>query len=356
MTGPSTNFYVGPQQQHYTIPKNLLCYFSDYAKVCLESSFKESRENAVRLPDVDPDTFQWLLLWLYTGKIEIHSYYQHKQGLQWHEKLSQAWQVSCRVHMLGERLLFDDRLFWSGVQVQLLHVIQKAKYLETVMPLKPELVEEVLSGSAPIRYPNAVSRECHSLRPLMVEQLCTYKFCTTTDFMDWIECFELDGGFAAEIMVYMADVIGWAVKRWAGQTGRPVDVVQKALKDAEEKGYSQFIMMRPKTCDEVWLALRSIFTSAGCQAVDFRSYSHCFELDGELAAEILNVMARELLWVVEVWGMDKGEVVDVVAEQEKEERMKELEERIAQNISHIRQYIQRLMPRNWDGVDTGRGM
>ena len=67
ITGPSTNFYVGPDKTHYTIPKRLLYEFSAFAKPCLEGNFAEATANATWLPDVSPDVFQWIWKWLYQG-------------------------------------------------------------------------------------------------------------------------------------------------------------------------------------------------------------------------------------------------------------------------------------------------
>lgn len=95
---------------------------------------------------------------------------------------------------------------------------------------------------------------------------------------------------------------------------------------------------RPKTRQEVWLALRYICIFAGCQTTDFRAYYQCFELDGEFAAEILNYMGQELLWIVDVWGKKRGLMVDVAAEREEEERA-------AQEKSDLEHIVQKIMRR-----------
>ena len=316
MTGPSTNFYVGPQNTTYTIPERLVCHYSDYTKACLASSFREGGANAVSLPDVDPDIFQWLWQWLYTGKMKVSRLWDWCKD----ERFVQACQVLCRVHFLGERLLFDARLLDHTIQWQLNATIEKAKIFGKIMPLTPEIVDEVLSESAPVRYCGQMNCQMNwenrSLRPFVLGNLRTFEFCTGGDWMEYAECFQLDGAFAAELMVFLAGELKWAVERWEAQVGWPVDVAEKNLEYAKHD-YYQCVVIRPKICDGVWLALRYMCTFAGCMSTDFRAYGQCFELDGEFAANILNYMALELLWIVEMWGWERGEEVDVAAERER---------------------------------------
>lgn len=338
MTGPSTNFYVGLDEKHYTIPKRLLYHFSDYARICLEGSFWEADVNAAWLPDVDSDVFQWLWQWLYTGKLKVYQSYNFMSDWSEDEQLQQACQVLCRLHVLGERLLFDERFLQDEVQRKLMKVIERAKTSRSTTPLTPQIVEEILSDSAPVQYGSIWNWQSTSLRPFVVEQLCTLDFCTTTDFVDWVGCFELDGAFAAEIMAFMADELKWAVKRWEAQVGSPVDVLEKKKQFAEDRGNSKCLEIRPKKHQGVWLALRIICTFAGCTTTDLRAYSQCFEVDGAFAVEILAYMAEELRWIVERWGEERGSRVDVAVEKEEEER-------IAQEESDLQRMVDRIMRR-----------
>ena len=199
-------------------------------------------------------------------------------------------------------------------------VVEIANRDGRAMPLTPEIVEEVLSESALVQYEPYWNWYIDYLRHFVVNQLCTFGFCTTTEFVDWIGCFELDGAFAAEMMAYMADELKWAVKRWEAQVGWPVDVLEKKKRIVEEQGNHKWVEKRSKNPQGVWLALRYICTFAGCTKTDLRAYSPCFELDGTFAAEILKYMAEEWRWVVERWGEERGWKVDVVAEREDEER------------------------------------
>lgn len=339
MTGPSTNFYVGPQGVHCTIPKRLLYHFSDYARVCLEGHFSEADANAIWLSDIDPDIFQWLWQWLYNGELEVHRLHHWNWKIGRGERLEQVCQVLCRVHILGERLFFDSRLLVDSVQRQLDAVIEEAKAFEEYMPLTPKIVEEVLLNSAPVQYGGSMSWASPSLRPSVLRHLCDFQFCTTVEFLDYVECFERDGAFAAEIMGFLASELKWAVNRWEEQIDSPVDVRERKKRIAEGEGSSQCLTMRFKTRQGAWLALRYIPTFVGCITIDFRVYSRCFEIDGEFAAGIMHYMAQELLWIVEIWGEERGSTVDVAAEKEEEAR-------IAQEESDLQHMVDRIMRRD----------
>ena len=331
MTGPSTDFYVGPQEKHYTIPKRLVCQFSDYAKTCLESRFSEAGANAVFLPDVDPDVFQYLWQWLYTGELRI----PRSNTWDWDqsniERFTEICRPLCRLHTLGERLLFDYRFLELVVQHQLEEAIEEANSNGKVMTLSPEIVEEVLSESTPVVYDKSILSDVPSLRPFVLRHLCTFDFCITVNFMNYAHCFEKDGAFAAEIMIYLASEVKWAKERWEAQVRRPVDVFRKQVQVTEDEGSSQCIALRTKLGEGVWVVLRRICTSAECSATGIRRFSNLFGMDGVFAAEFLNHMATELLLTIERWGEEREENVDFAEEKEEEERL----EHEAEALQHM---------------------
>ena len=196
MTGASTNFYVGPEHKHYTIPKRLIYHFSDYARVCLEGSFSETAANAIWLPDIDPDVFQFLWQWLYSGKLSIHRYCTMDddwRDLNEDEQCQRVCQLLCRVHMLGERLLFDWR-FLLDVQRNLDALLEKVKH----SPFTPKILQEVFSESAPVELLTL------DLRGFVLNHWMSFDLCTTIDYYKYVECFEQDGAFAAKMMAYVA--------------------------------------------------------------------------------------------------------------------------------------------------------
>lgn len=331
MTGPSTNFYVGPQQKHYTIPKRLLYHFSDYAKACLEGQFSEAGANAVFLPDVDPNVFQYLWLWLYSGELTIPPHYICDWGKSRSENFTDNCRLFCQLHILGERLLFDHRFLGSIVQRRFDDFI-KEENPSKGMALSPEIFEEVLTDSTPVIYEESVFWNIRSLRPFMLEHLCTFECCTTVDFTDYADCFEMDGGFAAEIVIYLASEIKWAKDQWKAQVGQPVDVFKDQELVTEDEGSSQCIATSSKLSKGVWVVLRRLCTSVDCSATEIRGFRNLFEMDGDFVAEFLNHMATELLLTVERWGEEKGEKVDFVAEKERREEEEEATKRLVQKI------------------------
>ncbi|CAD6590043.1 MAG: hypothetical protein ASARMPREDX12_004161 [Alectoria sarmentosa] len=302
LTGPSTNIYVGPEEVHYTIPKQLLYRFSDFAKPCLEGDFFEAGANAIWLPDVDPDVFQWVWQWLYTGRMDVDDlhYFQSE------EKNQKACELLCQTYMLGERLLLD-RDFLRDVKKQLKELTETAKKGEIRMPWTADIIHQVLSGSAPAQFGDGyINWKNPSLRPFLLGKLRTIDFCTNFDFSNCGESFKLDGEFTAELMEYLAAEMKWAVELWEAQTDSSVDIAEKKLELAQAEGTSESITKRSKGYQGIWLAL-----------------SQCFELDGSFAAELLNFMAIELRWIIERWGQERGPKVDVMQEKEDRERIEE---------------------------------
>ena len=307
------------QHEHFTIPKRLIYYFSDYTKMCLEGHSSEAKANAVNLPDVDPDVFQVLWQWLYQGELGVRDRYRQYHGS---EQLQKSFRMLCQVYFLGERLLFDDRLFWN-VLSELGSLIEEAKTASFPTLLTPAMVEDVFVNSAPVRYEYWQFTSV-SLRPWVLDRLRTFDFCTTVDFMDYTECFQKDGAFAAELMIYMTDLTRWAMERWGRQTDQTIDAakMKKWFADDPEPYTS---MIPPPPQQAIWSALKVMCTSAGCTADDLRAYSSFFELNPAFTVELLGYMAAELRWTVYWWGWERWEDVDWAAE--KEEEWRELEEK-----------------------------
>ena len=319
MTGPSACFSVGPQEKLFTIPKRLLNHFSDYAKTCLESSSSEASAIAIRLLDVDPDVLQYLWQWLYSGNLWVTRCDNYSENWGRHEELVQTCQILCRVHVLGERLLFDYRFLRFVVLMQLDNVIEEANTYELKTPLSPEVVEEVLSGSAPVDYASNDNWSMFALRSVVLRHLCSYQFYTTVDFKNYVKCFQIDGAFATELVVFLASEIKWAKQRAEAELGWPVDVFGKEDEVTADQGSDQSTPVMTKLNVGVWVALRRICTSERCDSNDIREFSKYFELDGAFAAAFLNHMATEFSLTVERWGKERGEKVDIAAEKGEEE-------------------------------------
>jgi hypothetical protein len=57
---------VGAAKEHYTLHKDLLCFYSDFFRAALNGSFKEAVERKIELPDVKIEVFETFQVWLYT--------------------------------------------------------------------------------------------------------------------------------------------------------------------------------------------------------------------------------------------------------------------------------------------------
>lgn len=60
---------VGPDQEVFTIHKNLLCNTAPYFKAALNGSFIEAQEQSIEMPEDDPTMFECFQVWIYTGSI-----------------------------------------------------------------------------------------------------------------------------------------------------------------------------------------------------------------------------------------------------------------------------------------------
>lgn len=65
--------YVGPGKQEYTAHKEVLTEIKFFA-ACLDSGFRESKENEMSLPEEEPEIFEKILEYLYQDKIEAEQF------------------------------------------------------------------------------------------------------------------------------------------------------------------------------------------------------------------------------------------------------------------------------------------
>lgn len=233
------------------------------------------------------------------------------------EQRRRECQLLCQVEMLGERLLFDGRLY-DAIGKELDALIE----LGGVSLFTPEIVHDIFSNSAPVQYCSMGQYyyQQQSLKALVLHHWSCFDSCTAINYYEYIECFEQDGAFAAQVMLEVVSEIGWAVERWGAQVGSTIDVNEKKEQVAKERGGFQWIERREGKRDGVWLACRYMCTFTGCTTTDFRTYSRCFVLDGVFAAEILSYMREELLWILDRWGIERGSSVDLATERYDEEQ------------------------------------
>jgi hypothetical protein len=58
---------VGPEENHYTVHRDLLCHKIPYFNKLLNGDFREANQTSVHFPEDDPVAFKFLIDWVYTG-------------------------------------------------------------------------------------------------------------------------------------------------------------------------------------------------------------------------------------------------------------------------------------------------
>ena len=107
--------FVGPERTHFSVPKLLLFHHSKMARCTFvqhggDKHFKEFDENALSLPEHAPETFEFILIWMYQRQLGIKEYCQtvfnshdkRKQGLE------AGFLLLCRVYILADYLDINE--------------------------------------------------------------------------------------------------------------------------------------------------------------------------------------------------------------------------------------------------------
>lgn len=67
--GPRVDVYVGPEAKPYSLPKNLLCHYSEFFEKCFHGTFIEGQTQKLTLPEDRVEDFDLLLEYMLHGKI-----------------------------------------------------------------------------------------------------------------------------------------------------------------------------------------------------------------------------------------------------------------------------------------------
>ncbi|ETI25631.1 hypothetical protein G647_02405 [Cladophialophora carrionii CBS 160.54] len=111
---------VGPQQEEFTIHKNLICAASTFFQTALTGNFIEGAEQKVTLSEEDPQYLQLAYDWLYSGRVAdgVTTYLQKEDvcsgDIFW-------W----RVYHLGDRLMMDQLRVLAVAKIQNFFTIRK---------------------------------------------------------------------------------------------------------------------------------------------------------------------------------------------------------------------------------------
>lgn len=63
------DIFVGPEKVRYRLHKKMLCSKIPYFDKILNGGFKEAKEGTAHLPEDDPDAFDMMCGWVYSGKL-----------------------------------------------------------------------------------------------------------------------------------------------------------------------------------------------------------------------------------------------------------------------------------------------
>ena len=115
LRGPGVDVFVGPERIQFSMPKSLLLHYSRvarsaFAQHCDGKHFKEFAENVLNLPEHAPETFEFLLKWMYQGQTEIVEYCQaiFESTDRGKDGLEAALLLLCRVYILADYLDIEE--------------------------------------------------------------------------------------------------------------------------------------------------------------------------------------------------------------------------------------------------------
>lgn len=117
---------VGEQQERYQVSRDLLARCSPVFNVMCTSSFKESVEGIIRLPEVQPATFEDFMIWL-------HSYLPSQSIVK-------------DVHAIIDFAIFSDIFQITPLQNQSSDIIYEHMTNDEV-PITPEIISKIYTST-----------------------------------------------------------------------------------------------------------------------------------------------------------------------------------------------------------------
>jgi hypothetical protein len=67
ISGPKVDIYVGPERKHHSMPRLLLCHYSDYFDRCFNGMFTEAQSQKLTLPEDNVEDFEMILEYMLHG-------------------------------------------------------------------------------------------------------------------------------------------------------------------------------------------------------------------------------------------------------------------------------------------------
>jgi hypothetical protein len=80
MSGPRVDIYVGAQKKHFSLPKKLLCFYSEYFQRCLNSNFVEGRTQKIDLDQDNIEYFNILVEYMSSGFVMCNALHVFRDG------------------------------------------------------------------------------------------------------------------------------------------------------------------------------------------------------------------------------------------------------------------------------------
>ncbi|WEW60202.1 hypothetical protein PRK78_005687 [Emydomyces testavorans] len=94
---PVITITVGESKAQFQAHKDLLCEKSPFFNGALTHDFKEAAENAISLPEDNPDTFERFLQWLYSGSFSL-------SGIATDEEVDERYLQLSELYVLADKL------------------------------------------------------------------------------------------------------------------------------------------------------------------------------------------------------------------------------------------------------------
>ena len=179
------------------MPKNLLCHYSRVVRCTFVDHnsykhFKEFEENALYLPEHAPETFDFILKWIYQKELGVTDYCTtlfatHSKGTA---GLEAAFLLLCRMYILADYL--DIKEVVDAVMDEL-SVSLVSEDDCTFSPIGPEVVKAVFQNTV----------QSSRLQKFVLEHLTEHLVYSTVegrDVKEYTKCFTEIEGFGPELL------------------------------------------------------------------------------------------------------------------------------------------------------------
>lgn len=104
-------FEVGVTQTTFFVHLNLLCSASPYFKAAFTNGFLEAQQKSMKIPEDDPDTFEILVRWVYTKKLDLPNPGTDEAHDERYLQLCKLYVLTDKYRMMGMKNYIIDRIF-----------------------------------------------------------------------------------------------------------------------------------------------------------------------------------------------------------------------------------------------------